>query len=456
MCYVFVVCGAAEHVTTLNLSLQYLRKFTNKPIVVVTDTSRTSESVEHDVVIDVRTPADMNDHQASIFLKTSLHRILPRDVTRYCYLDSDVIAVRPGVDEIFEQMCPPITFVADHCRLPEFSPYAMRCGCREKARPGIERFESVLNRYRIPPSRRMDMLQKELGCVQERWRILESKMMLLSRTIRKWHSVRKWMSSLADFVRKRTGFNLDSASNQWLDEDGQFLAQCKPFRTLQYAQFLASHGYDFDSTTRTWTASDGFVVQRDVVSQIEHDTEFRYDPVTDTWYGAGGALVYKCCCDHLRQAIKVKFGTTVRDAQWQHWNGGVFLFDRSSHSFLDTWHAWTIKTFSDPAWQTRDQGTLIATAWKFGLQNHPVLHPKFNLIADYHSDRLQFKTGADFEAGIGFSVDEFRTVIEPAFVHIYHHWGDRNWEVWRWVESILGGAEKKEMVQTVPSYPTDF
>src|SRR5215469_12385494 len=32
-------------------------------------------------------------------------------------------------------------------------------------------------------------------------------------------------------------------------------------------------------------------------------------------------------CDHLRQASDQKFGIEVSDGSWQHWNGGVFLFD---------------------------------------------------------------------------------------------------------------------------------
>jgi hypothetical protein len=47
---------------------------------------------------------------------------------------------------------------------------------------------------------------------------------------------------------------------------------------------------------------------------------------------------------------------------WQHWNGGVFLFDDSSVEFLSSWHEKTVmRIFDLPNWKTRDQGTLIAT-----------------------------------------------------------------------------------------------
>ncbi|MBK8706560.1 MAG: hypothetical protein IPN33_25310 [Saprospiraceae bacterium] len=66
----------------------------------------------------------MDNHQASIWLKTSLHRILPAGPL-YCYLDTDVVAIRPGVDDIFQRYVAPITFCTDHCRLKAFSPTAV-------------------------------------------------------------------------------------------------------------------------------------------------------------------------------------------------------------------------------------------------------------------------------------------------------------------------------------------
>src|SRR5262249_22291363 len=153
--------------------------------------------------------------------------------------------------------------------------------------------------------------------------------------------------------------------------------------------FLEKHGYQFDADMATWSAWDGSVVRRNVVQVIQRRTGFRYDSQSDTWRDAGGVPL-RHTCDHLRQAIKQKFGTTVADPDWQHWTGGVFFSDRHANSFLDTWHAWTMSVFADAQWRTRDQGTLIATVWEHGLQNHPVLPRRFNLIADYHSEHLQF------------------------------------------------------------------
>jgi hypothetical protein len=442
MSYVFVVCGEAEHVHTLNLSLQYLRRFSKKPITVVTDTARTPEKIIHDTVIDIRTPEKLNDHQASIFLKTSLHRIMPQDDTRYCYLDSDVLAISPRADEIFDQYRQPITFGADHCKLPEFSPYAVHCGCRPKAQKGIDLFNSIRDRAIDAPSKRLTMLNKELDALQDRWYVLSAKAKLLRRAVRWCRGPREWMGTMADYVKKRTGFILDGPSNQWLDEEGQYLASARPFKLLPYEDFLHPHGYRFDGQERKWSTCDGAVIRVDLVPLMQRESEFRWDRKKRAWRNGEGGLVFECTCDHLRQSILAKFDTKITDPEWQHWNGGVFLFDKSSHAFLDTWHDWTMTIFDDPGWQTRDQGTLIATAWKHGLYDHPVLNPRFNLIADYHSSRIKTKAGTEFETGMGFSVDGVPTVIEPFLVHVYHHWGDREWDVWLWLESILESGKK--------------
>jgi hypothetical protein len=90
----------------------------------------------------------------------------------------------------------------------------------------------------------------------------------------------------------------------------------------------------------------------------------------------------------------------------------------------------------DPYWETRDQGALVAAAWKLGLERQQNLPIEFNFIADYNQTKLRF------DERRGFSFDGRQEVIQPFLVHIFHHFGDRSWPVWRWIESIEGSRSE--------------
>ena len=139
--FVFAVCGPAAEIQTMNFSLQYLRRFTRRPIRVVTDLARNEADIGHDDIIDYRTPARLNHAQAAILLKTNLHRILPMPGT-YCYLDSDVIAVRTGVDAVFTHKRASATFATEWTRLPQYSEYAINCGCLMARNVELERLKA--------------------------------------------------------------------------------------------------------------------------------------------------------------------------------------------------------------------------------------------------------------------------------------------------------------------------
>jgi hypothetical protein len=126
--FVFAVCGTAEHIDTLAFSLDKLKKFSTKRIIVVTDLSRNDKEISHHDLVHVDTPKNFNNHQASIFLKTGLNKFLPKG-NLYCYLDSDVVAISKDCDRIFENYIAPIRFSPDHCTVPLFSPSAVNCSC---------------------------------------------------------------------------------------------------------------------------------------------------------------------------------------------------------------------------------------------------------------------------------------------------------------------------------------
>jgi 4-hydroxybenzoate polyprenyltransferase len=132
--WVFVVCGPELHIDTLRTAVRHLRPLTELDIWVVTDSTRNVRPIEIDgvdVVVDVATPEEFDDHQASIWLKTGVHRHVPEG--EWCYLDSDIIAVRPGLEEIFRHRDGAVAFASDLTisvnQVDRFSPWAMNCEC---------------------------------------------------------------------------------------------------------------------------------------------------------------------------------------------------------------------------------------------------------------------------------------------------------------------------------------
>ena len=276
----------------LHRSLEFLRSRTALPIIVVTDTRRNEIDIDHSTVIDVQTPDRLNHHQASIFLKTGLHRVLPphRD---YVYLDTDIVAVAEGVDRIFDHQMGPVSFAPDLPLLEScvatFSPWAVKCSCMEEGRSS---------------------------------------------------------------------------------------------------------------------------------------------------------------CSHLTRAIECKFGVSVPDG-WTHWNGGLFLFGPSAFPFLETWHTLTLQIFEDPYWRIRDQGTLIATVWKLGLQRLSWLPHEYNFIADMSNPHLRFDRAA------GYSLHESSPGIHPKFLHLIHSGFDASdWSLARNIEAKLEERSRRAAVRpTAPHGP---
>ncbi|MCF8257355.1 MAG: hypothetical protein K9J06_07365 [Flavobacteriales bacterium] len=387
--FVFVVCGAEEHIAALNYSLEALRKFSRSNIIVVTDRSRNAIAISHNQVVDVRTPDHLDHHQASIWLKTSLHRYLPEGPL-YCYLDTDVVALSDKVDGIFEHYAAPITFARDHCRMDKFSPSAVNCGCIHQFAAWEKELKGLFKRYH-----HLEREEEDAGLkVRLEQLFIDIKKDRLSYT---WLTVRFWLA------RKRFELNdefvLHKDEGLWRNSAG---------RAVLYER------------------------EDSAIARIEASTDYRCDTSNGHLWTINGKEVFDCKCDHLRQQIETTFGTEVATADWHHWNGGVFLFDGRSHDFLDMWHDRTARIFGLPEWKTRDQGTLISTVWEMGLQDAPVLPSAFNLIADHAHDRIIH------HGGLRFTLEEPNEKVSPHFIHVYHHWGDAQWDVWQAVEERTG------------------
>jgi len=116
-------------VRAAGVALDYLKRFTHADILLLK--ARSQYSPPHDQVITVELPPELDDHQASIYLKTGIHTFVGPLNARFCYLDSDVIAVSEFVDNIFQHQSGPITFAADQIDIDMFSRYAVHCRCNE-------------------------------------------------------------------------------------------------------------------------------------------------------------------------------------------------------------------------------------------------------------------------------------------------------------------------------------
>ena len=437
--YVFVVCGETDHIETLGVALRHLRKFSANPIVVVTDARRNARPIAHDLVIDCPTPETLTDAQAAIYLKTSLHRRLdPRYL--YCYLDADVLAADPGVDQIFMYHFGPATFATDHCRMPYFSPWAVECGCLSARRLAqAEELNALIEPLDACPPELEDKkhrLQAKLETYTGRYTSPEPELAarrdavlrLLERTA--GHPLRRKLELLA-FVLPKYGARL--ARRLWRGGDPAQAADAVIDDALgTLPEFIRRElGFEWRLDERRGYDESGRLILTDVPFYVAQQSDYRYDEESRQWLDAAGERVFHGPCDHLRQAIGEDFGVVVTDPDWQHWNGGVFLFDASAAPFLDSWHELTLQSFDLPRWKTRDQGTLVAAAWKHGLAAQATLPKEFNFLADYH------KPGLLFDPDCGFSFDARPGFVRPYLVHVYHHWGDREWQVWRWLESLV-------------------
>ena len=387
--FVYVVCGDNEHIDTLNFSLKYLKHFSKNQIIVVTDLSRNKKIIDHDTIINIETPKQFNHHQASIYLKTGLYKFLDLK-NNYCYIDTDVIAIDKDVDAIFSHFESPVTFASDHCSLMEFSPYAVNCNCNTKKKEKYIKLDALQLKHNPNLSITDPFLQGKAKDLLKTFYLLKRQLFSYALLILKY------------FISGKI--------------------------------FYLNKDFYFDKKKKTWYYNDGRPVLYGIKGyyrKIEKESFFKWDKSKQIWLDDTFENAYIAYCNHLTEKIKSKFNIDVTEKNWRHWNGGVFLFNKSSVAFLEAWHNMTMAIFEDPDWKTRDQGTLIATAWKFGLQKHKRLPEIYNFIADYYKENITF------EKEKGFSTDKFKTTIKPRFIHVYHEFGRKGWDVWDAIENII-------------------
>jgi hypothetical protein len=392
--FVFVVCGGKEHIDELNLSLKFLGHYSNNEIIVVTDLPRNEIEIGHDNIIDVKTPENFSNHQASIYLKTGLNKFLPKG-NNYCYLDGDIVAISKDVDNVFENYSSPITFAKDHCVINEFSPHALNCGCVE---------ENL----------------KEEDIFNEKLSILFGKI------------------NLTDSKIKKQSEDLLAIFTKYRKNPIKFLFQNVRYLSLRYVlpvKKVHFHNYNFIRKTKCWYNPEGQIILFDYPfyeKRLWGKSGIRFNRQGNYWETKEGKkFEFKApLCSHLSEYLKKEYGHKIPD-NWKHWNGGVFLFSDDSADFLNYWHKITIKEFENPYTKTRDQATLAASVWKFGLENHDNIPEQYNWITEYANNNIAWSQQK------GYTKDGFMTRFKPKLLHIYHEWGNENWSIWQSVKELL-------------------
>lgn len=383
--FVYVVCGNKEHIETLHYSLRYLTHFTSNKIVVVTDTSRNEIPICHAQIIDIKTPTSFNHHQASIFLKTGINQFLPKG-NNYCYLDTDIIALSSECDRVFEEFISPIRFAADHCKMDQFSAYAVKCSCLDNWKKDWDAYHDSFAKH-------------------DKNKIITDESLLKEQ---------KLLKQSFESIRKNKIKRLFIAIKY----------------VLSWPIFNYNNTYYFNKKSRAWQLKSGEVILYETPNkQIAFETGLTYNRLRQTWKKSTGEDLWEASCNHLAKAIASDFQIRVKDVNWQHWNGGLFLFNDASEQFLTTWHTLTLQAFNLPNWKTRDQGTLIATVWRMGLENQPVLSKKWNFLADANNEQLIFEGNGKFNDGSS------KNSFDVALIHIYHRFGDETWDLWRHVST---------------------
>ena len=127
----FVLLACGEHYARrVNTALTFLKRVTRSEIVVLR--ARALSPIEHDQVINCVPPAHFSDAQATVALKTNVHRLVRGDKREWCYLDSDVIVVDPEINRIFEHRKAAVAFGSDHTDIDDQSKHIVRCGCSKQ------------------------------------------------------------------------------------------------------------------------------------------------------------------------------------------------------------------------------------------------------------------------------------------------------------------------------------
>ena len=195
----------------------------------------------------------------------------------------------------------------------------------------------------------------------------------------------------------------------------------------------AGNSYIFNFDDHCWYNREGNIIHYDYNYYIKRLWKTKRIKIKNNkWLNNKGEELIPQApnCSHLRQHIKRFYGIDIPPG-WQHWNGGVFLFNNSSIVFFNKWHEYTMKEINRGKIKPYDdQGTLAVCAWEFELQNNKTIPVKYNFITDFGNKNVRFSTEK------GFTYNNFKTIFNPSFIHVYNQWGNKEWDIWQAVTEI--------------------
>lgn len=391
--FVYAVCGERYYIETLNFSLAFLRKFSNYPIWIITDSARNEIPISHNNIVDIRTPVEYNNHQASIFLKTGLSIFLPKmEQGISCYLDSDVIVLGPECNNIFHNYNPPVSFAPDHCAFGEYSPHAFQCSCEEEFVAGAETFRQKIKGYFPDFSFDSQQANADLKKLTALFGEMKKHPLRNTSTIIRYLIARYIFPvekvQLGEFVFMKKNRCWYNANNEMISFDNRYHRK----KLWKKHRIFFNNGDCYDENHRLLTP------------RTAH-------------------------CTHLSEYLKKKYGVDI-PTSWRHWNGGVFLFDFRSEEFMKCWHNTVQHEFSNSLTKTRDQSALAMCVWKNHLEQHPTLPVAFNFITGIGSGNIRWN------ADTGYSTPDANQIPDIHFLHVCNRWGDASWDIWQSVLSL--------------------
>ena len=413
--FVFATCGDDKQIDQLNFSLKYLKHFSKYEIIIVTDLKRNKKEIFHDNIIDITTPEKYDNNRASLFLKTSLHKILDMS-NEYCYLDACVIAIKKEINKIFNHNYGKITFSPDFIKINEISPNLINCNCLINNAEEKKQLGDLLIRFKDYHSQSIP-LKEYLG--------KEKKILKRIRIKFKVYTQIKIKKILLKYTQESKEYNLNNKKTPFF----------KRIKIKLFDKLNINEDWIFNTYNNAWFDEKGEIIYSEHLNFLDHISKisnFKFDAESDKWVNKKGNPVYiKPTCNHLIEKIKTDFNVNISKDNWQHWNTNVFIFTSESAGFMNIWHEYTLKILEDKNWEVSDIGTLAATVWKLKLQKQEKLPTEFNLVANYQANNVLYNGNGEYALNKG------DTIIYPYFINFCNGFGNKEWNVWNSIEKLL-------------------